>query len=207
MDHDRSTGEGVLVQEYTAIKCRVKTFSDAAAKVLEGKLPAEARSSVFLVAATLRPETMYGQTNVFVSRNIIYGIFRTPKGEYFVVTDRAARNMAYQQIFDWGKVDKVADVSGDALVGSLVDAPLSFRENGVYVVPMDKIKDSKGTGIVTSVPSDSPDDWAMTVDLYKKAQHYRIDQEWVSLDVLPIIETPQGNLIAKTLVSFMLLYY
>jgi leucyl-tRNA synthetase len=103
-----------------------------------------------------------GQTNVFVSPKITYGIFKTPKAdEYFLITERAARNMAFQQIFKWGKVDKVADISGGDLIGTLVSAPLSFRK-AVFVVPMDTIKDSKGTGVVTSVPSDSPDDWAMT---------------------------------------------
>jgi leucyl-tRNA synthetase len=200
MDHDRSSGEGVLVQEYTAIKCRVKQLSKAAAQALGQKLPAEAHSSIFLIPATLRPETMYGQTNVFVSPNIVYGIYKTPKGnEYYLVTDRAARNMAYQQIFDWGKPEKVVEIKGSDLVGTLVDAPLSFRKDGVYVVPMDTIKDSKGTGVVTSVPSDSPDDWVMTAELNKKADYYKIDRKWVPLDFLPIIETPKGNLIAKTI--------
>jgi leucyl-tRNA synthetase len=48
------------VQDYTAIKCRVQKLSDAATKALEGKLPVEAHSNIFLIPATLRPETMYG---------------------------------------------------------------------------------------------------------------------------------------------------
>jgi leucyl-tRNA synthetase len=202
MDHDRSSGEGVLVQEYTAIKCRVKQLSKAATEALGQKLPADAHSKIFLVPATLRPETMYGQTNVFVSPTIVYGIYKTPKAdEYFLITDRAARNMAYQQILEWGKPEKVVEIPGAALVGTLVDAPLSFRKEGVYVVPMDTIKDSKGTGVVTSVPSDSPDDWVMTAELNKKTDYYKIEKQWVSLDVLPIIETPKGNLIAKTIAN------
>ena len=51
-DHDRREGEGVAPQEYTLIKIRV----------LEPALVSEelAGRAVFLVAATLRPETMYG---------------------------------------------------------------------------------------------------------------------------------------------------
>lgn len=38
----------------------------------------------------------------------------------------------------------------------------------IYTLPMLTIKEDKGTGIVTSVPSDSPDDYAALVDLKKK---------------------------------------
>ncbi len=52
---------------------------------------------VYLVAATLRPETMYGQTNCWVHPTIKYVAFENTKGEIFVCTHRAARNMAYQE--------------------------------------------------------------------------------------------------------------
>lgn len=51
---------------------------------------------VFLVAATLRPETMYGQTNCWVHPDIRYAVFQTTDKEVFVCTERSARNMAYQ---------------------------------------------------------------------------------------------------------------
>jgi len=35
----------------------------------------------------------------------------------------------------------------------------------VYALPMQTISMGKGTGIVTSVPSDAPDDWAALRDL------------------------------------------
>lgn len=44
------------------------------------------------------------------------------------------------------------------------------------------IKEDKGTGIVTSVPSDSPDDYAALVDLKKKRplrEKYNITDEMV----------------------------
>jgi len=55
MDHDRADGEGIGPQEYTGIKMEVVEWSPAAQKTLEGKLGCR---KVFLVAATLRPETM-----------------------------------------------------------------------------------------------------------------------------------------------------
>lgn len=67
-DHDRSEGEGCLPEEYTLIKIRVTELNERLKKTLEGR-------DVFLVAATLRPETMYGQTCCYL----------LPSGEYCAV--------------------------------------------------------------------------------------------------------------------------
>lgn len=204
MDHDRASGEGVLPQEYTALKLRVKEWPEAAKAKIEAKIPQGA--NVYFVPATLRPETMYGQTCCFVGPNITYGIFEVEKGkEYYFISDRAARNMAYQNIFpQWGVFPKVAELQGSEVVGSLVSAPLSVHKDGVYILPMESVKASKGTGVVTCVPSDSPDDYATTMDLVKKADFYKIKKAWAEKEILPIIETPSyGNLTAKFLVESM----
>ena len=52
-------------------------------------------------------------------------------------------------------------------MGVALKAPLTSYDT-VYALPMLTIKDDKGTGIVTSVPSDAPDDYAALRDLQKK---------------------------------------
>jgi leucyl-tRNA synthetase len=52
----------------------------------------------------------------------------------------------------------------------------------VYVLPLLTILTNKGTGIVTSVPSDAPDDYAALLDLKRKdklRQKYGVRDEWV----------------------------
>lgn len=49
-DHDRSVGESVLPEEYTLIKI----------KVIKSEEIFKMKEEIYLVAATLRPETMYG---------------------------------------------------------------------------------------------------------------------------------------------------
>lgn len=51
--------------------------------------------NVYLVAATLRAETMYGQTNCYVLPEAEYGLYEMQNNEYFVISERAARNFAY----------------------------------------------------------------------------------------------------------------
>ncbi|KAF7297088.1 hypothetical protein MIND_00941700 [Mycena indigotica] len=201
MDHDRSDGEGLGPQEYTAIKMEVVEWSEAANLAVVEKLSGR---KVFLVAATLRPETMYGQTNCFVGPSLKYGVFAMNDEEAFVCTYRAARNMAFQGISKMrGEIKQLLEISGSALVGTLVNAPFSLNPQ-VYVLPMDTVLPSKGTGVVTSVPSDSPDDCATLTDLVKKPAFYKIKPEWASFPPTPVINTPGfGDLIAPELVKRM----
>ena len=204
LDHDRQSAEGVTVQEYVAMKLRVKEWPKAAQEKVKGKIPEG--GNVYFVPATLRPETMYGQNCCFVGPNLTYGIYEVEKGkEYYFVSDRAARNMAFQGIFpNWGEFPKVAELQGADVVGTLVNAPLSVHKEGVRILPMESVKATKGTGVVTCVPSDSPDDYATIMDLAKKAEYYKIKREWAELEIVPLIETPSyGNLTAKYLVESM----
>lgn len=148
---------------------------------------------------------MYGQTCCFVGPSVEYGIYKVTDDEYYFVTPRAARNMAFQGIFpEWGVFPKVAGLIGSDVVGTLVNAPLSVHKDGVRILPMESVKPTKGTGVVTSVPSDSPDDYITMLDLVKKAEYYGIKREWADLPILPIISTPTyGNLTAKKLVEDM----
>jgi leucyl-tRNA synthetase len=200
LDYDCSEGEGISVQEYTAIKMLVLEWAEYA-KSAANALPANAK--VYFVAATLRPETMYGRTCCFVGPSIKYGIFHVSDKDYFLVSSRAARNMAFQNIFpEWGLFPKVAEVSGKQVIGTLVEAPLSIHKARIRILPMETIKETKGAGVVTSVPSDSPDDYGTVTDLTNKLDYYGIQKEWAELEVLPIIEKSiYGNLIGPILVQ------
>jgi leucyl-tRNA synthetase len=69
---------------------------------------------------------------------------------------------------------------------------------------METVLATKGTGVVTSVPSDSPDDYATVTDLAKKAAYYGIEAEWASLPLVPIISTPTyGDMAAPEIVKQM----
>ncbi|KAF7320806.1 hypothetical protein HMN09_00167000 [Mycena chlorophos] len=201
MDHDRSDGEALGPQEYTAIKMEVVEWSDAAKAAFEGKVGGR---KVFLVAATLRPETMYGQTNCFVGPAMKYGVFAMNDKEAFVCTYRAARNMAFQGISQTrGEINQLLEIPGSALVGTRIKAPFALNPE-VYVLPMESVLPTKGTGVVTSVPSDSPDDCATLNDLVKKPAFYGIQPEWARFAPMPVIQTPEyGDLIAPELVKRM----
>lgn len=141
MDHDRAEGEALNPQEYTGLKMEVTQWSEAAKTLdVDGKV---AGRKVFLVAATLRPETMYGQTNCFVGPELKYGVFAVNEKEAYVCTLRAARNMAFQGTFDvQGQVNQLFELSGKDIVGTKIKAPFSLNPE-VYVLPMESVLATK----------------------------------------------------------------
>lgn len=202
MDHDRQSGEAVLPQEYTGIKIEVTEFNNAALEEFKSQSFDLEGKKVYLVAATLRPETMYGQTCCFVSPKIDYGVFDAGNGEYFICTERAFKNMSYQELTPKrGDYSSVAIINGEALVGSKIHAPLAVHET-LRVLPMETILETKGTGVVTCVPSDSPDDFVTTRDLFNKPEYYKIEKEWVIEEPVAIVNTEKyGDKCAEFLVN------
>jgi leucyl-tRNA synthetase len=198
-DHDRASGEGVTPQEYTVIKLRVLEPLPAALAPLKHR-------RIYLAPATLRPETMYGQTNCFVLPTGDYGAYEVSAdadGDVFVMSEQGALNFAYQGLSPAeGKIKCLASFKGTDLIGAALRAPLAQYER-VYVLPMLSIKTTKGTGVVTSVPSDAPDDWAALRDMQKKADFrakYGLRDEMVlPFAPVPIIVTSKfGELSAVT---------
>ena len=46
---------------------------------------------IYLVPATLRPETMYGQTNCWIKPDAVYGAFLINDTDVFICSDRSVR--------------------------------------------------------------------------------------------------------------------
>ncbi|VDP03418.1 unnamed protein product, partial [Soboliphyme baturini] len=183
MDHDRKP------QEYTGIKLRIlQPYPVALNSLCQSH-------SVFLVAATLRPETMYGQTNCWVGPEIRYVAFSAGKNgdEVFVCTRRAARNMLFQDLLPGNEINILVELQGKDLIGARVKTCLTPYDS-VYVLPMMNVHYNKGTGIVTSVPSDAPDDYVALQDLKRKKalrEKYGIaDSMVLPFNPISILEVP-----------------
>jgi len=195
-DHDRQSGEGVVPQEYTLIKLEL-------IPPLPAKLQHLADKKIYLVPGTLRPETMYGQTNCWVLPDCDYGAFEINDTDVFICTKRAAKNLAYQNYSkEFGVVKCLAELKGWDILGIPVKAPLS-KYPVIYTLPMLTINPNKGTGIVTCVPSDAPDDYMCLEELKRKPafrQKFNIsDEKVMPYNIIPIINVPSvGNTAAAT---------
>jgi len=204
-DHDRSEGEGVGPQEYVLIKLKVLAPDHGQARhgkmeKLLKRVEDEGKKGVFLVPATLRPETMYGQTNCFILPTGEYGAYYIDAtDEVFIMSARSARGLACQaydaakDVYftkEFGKITCLETFSGDELLGLPLSAPNATYEK-VYTLPLLTISMGKGTGVVTSVPSDAPDDYVALKALKDKpdfAAKYDITPDMVDpFEVVPIV--------------------
>jgi len=167
-DHDRLEGEGETPAEHTLLKF----------PMADGRI---------LVAATIRPETVFGQTNLWVDPDVEYVVAKVGD-EQWILNEAAASKLREQ-----GKALSVESrIRGAELLGMDAVAPAINR--AIPILPGAFIDQGRGTGIVTSVPSDAPDDYVALRDLQqddKALATYRLDAERVrALKPVPIIRTP-----------------
>ena len=113
---------------------------------------------LFLVAATLRPETVYGQVNFWVNPDVEY-VKMKKSNETWIVSPAAAKKLAYQK----DDCEIIGTIKGTDMIGWTCEAPMIHRS--VPVFPARFCDPNVGTGLVTSVPSDAPDDWISLLDV------------------------------------------
>ena len=130
-DHDRMEGEGVSPTEFNLIRFHLGEFA--------------------LVAATLRPETIYGATNIWVDPDADYSEARVD-GELWVVSSAALARLSEQK----HDVVPVREFKGSDLVGRYAIAPLTGKS--LPVLPGKFVDSSLATGVVYSVPAHAPYD-------------------------------------------------
>ncbi len=181
-DHSRVEGEGETPQEFMLLKFELP----------EGK---------YLVAATLRPETVFGLTNVWVNPNTLY-VEAVVDGEPWIISNECAEKLRGQE----HTVQINGTVLGKQLLGKTCLAP--FINLPMMILPFASCDPTKGTGIVMSVPSDAPDDWMGLHDLQKSEQEckrYGLDWEKVKeIRPIPIIHSAElGDLAAITVCKQM----
>jgi len=137
---DISKGGNAEVQEYTLLKFK--------------------HGDEYLVAATLRPETVYGQVCFWVNPDVEYT--RIKKGnETWIVSKQAAEKLKLQK----DSITVLSPIHGKEMIGWMCEAPMIHRD--VPVLPASFSDPNIGSGLVTSVPSDAPDDW-ISLDALKK---------------------------------------
>ncbi len=138
----------------------------------------------FIVAATLRPETMFGQTNMWVHPDIEY-VKADVNGEVWYVSAECMEKLRHQDHV----VKKLGVVKGRALLGKYCTAPFLGRE--IIILPSLHCDGDIGTGCVTSVPSDAPFDFVALRELQnnkKLCEQYGLDFDKVKcIELIPII--------------------
>jgi leucyl-tRNA synthetase len=137
---------------------------------------------IVIPTATLRPETIFGVTNMWVNPEVEY-VEASVDGEKWIVSKEAARKLEFLN----HKVKIERTVKGSEMVGWEIENPLTKALIPVY--PADFVEAGSGTGLVMSVPAHAPYD-------YQALQNIKNDRTLqqkfgiiVSIDPIVIIES------------------
>ncbi|MCZ7355626.1 MAG: leucine--tRNA ligase [Candidatus Methanoperedens sp.] len=137
-DHDILRGEDATIIDYTLIKFR-----------LDGDI---------LPCATLRPETVFGVTNLWVNPKIVHVRVKV-NSEIWIVSKEAYEKLKFTD----KKVELMGDIIGEDLIGKKVKNPVTG--SSVLILPASFVNPENGSGIVMSVPAHAPYDYLALRDL------------------------------------------
>lgn len=168
-DHDRLEGQGVQWEEFTLVMFQ-----------LEG-------TDELLPAATFRPETIFGVTNLWLNPNSEYAQITLDGKRKWIVSSEAAEKLKDQL----HTVEVRRKFLGKELIGKSVIHPINSAKT-LPILPADFVDPDNGTGVVYSVPAHAPMDYVALRDLKEN----RIDQNRYHLDAKVISEISPVPLIS-----------
>ena len=142
--------------------------------------------------ATLRPETLFGVTNLWVNPGTTYKKI-TVDGEKWIVSAECARKLEFLD----RKISYDGEISGSDLVEKEVVLP--HKNEKIPILEASFVKSQTGTGLVMSVPAHAPFDYQALVD-FKKDQPQSSELQLIK--PISIIETEGlGEIPAKEAVE------
>ena len=126
---------------------------------------------------TLRPETIFGVTNLWVNPNVVYKKVKVDN-ETWIVSEECAKKIAFFE----KEVKIIGDIAGSDIIGKSAIAPNSGNE--IPILPAEFVEPGMGTGLVMSVPAHAPKDYQALMDL--KAKNHELASK---IEPIPIIVT------------------
>ncbi|MHA2358395.1 MAG: leucine--tRNA ligase, partial [Candidatus Heimdallarchaeaceae archaeon] len=129
-----------------------------------------------LVAATLRPETIFGATNVWIHTDAKYYEINID-GEKWIVSEEATMKLSEQE----HNIEIIRELKGKELVNEEVTVPITNWKIPIYPAPF--VDTDHATGVVYSVPAHAPYDYAALIDLQNDEETidtYKLDRDRLS---------------------------
>jgi leucyl-tRNA synthetase len=136
----------------------------------------------YILTATLRPETIFGVTNIWINPNADY-VKAKVDGEVWLVSKDAAKRLEFQN----KKVKIIDEFKGRELIKEKVKNPMTSKEHPI--LPASFVNPKSGSGIVMSVPAHAPYDYQAIEDLKRNDEllkEFGISEEVIK-ELKPIV--------------------
>ena len=155
-----------------------------------------ADNNIILPTATLRPETIFGVTNLWVNPDIEYLIIDVDNNaEQWIVTKEASTKLEF--LNHSIKINRT--IKGNELIGKF--AIDTIRNIDIPILPAKFVKPDTGTGIVMSVPGHAPYDFQALIDLKKETNLHSFNIDLSQINPIKIIGIQEANLNGNSLIS------
>lgn len=150
--------------------------------------------------ATLRPETIFGVTNLWINPNIKY-VIALVNNEKWIITKDAAKKLEFLNL----NVSIISEIHGSDLIGKSVFDQL--RKRHIPIFPASFVDPNNGTGIVMSVPAHSPYDYQALIDLRKDSDTLTKYNMTVNIVPITVIHTDTFPSIGLSPAEFIVTSY
>ncbi len=168
------------------------TIGDVEPEIGEFTLIKFRQNDVIFPAATLRPETVFGVTNIWLNPEKTYVKAAVDK-EHWIVSEECVQKLIHLNL----KVKVVETYPGKSLIGKFVENPTTGKT--IPILPADFVDPKNATGVVMSVPGHAPYDYVALENIKKSPEQlrkYGIKPEAVeSLAPISLIEVPSYSAI------------
>jgi leucyl-tRNA synthetase len=175
----------------------VDTQGDVEPDIGESYLVKFQKDGVFYPTSTLRPETVFGVTNLWVNPDANY-VGANVDGESWIVSKEAIEKLQHQN----HKAAIEREIPASELLWKTVQNPITNNE--IPILPGSFVEPDDGTGVVMSVPGHAPYDYQALTDLKRRyadsgeARQVLQDTEPISIIELEgFSDLPAADLIEK----------
>ncbi|MDH5754789.1 MAG: leucine--tRNA ligase [Candidatus Bathyarchaeota archaeon] len=176
------------------------TVGDVEPEIGEFTLIKFKQDDLVFPTATLRPETIFGVTNIWLNPKAKY-VKAIVNGEKWLVSQEGAEKLLYQK----RKVTILETFEGKEFIGKNVENPATTDK--IIIMPANFVDPKNATGVVMAVPGHAPYDYVALENIRKtpsKLKDYGLTPEIIDaikpisiIEVPGYSEVPAGDVIKK----------
>ncbi len=138
--------------------------------------------------ATLRPETIFGATNLWINPDETYFKVLVNNIETWLLSEPASKKLGFQNF----NITILSEIRGSSMIGRHIRNPLT--NSMIPILPASFVTVDEGSGIVMSVPAHAPFDLQALIDIKKTGNALPNKIDVSEIRPITIIDSPYDKI-------------